>query len=224
MIERNGGKVNVTITTKTAFIICSTLTKDVIENAKAHNLTLISEHYILDCISARKRLPLASYILQETDKKNKKDHNKEDSDNIYTFSGTPLADKENHMYKIREKLKQFSLKNNKRNKEDNVEDKDRVAAPSKKIKLVAKRNEIEDEAIPPLKDLVFFIYGKFSIPVNVLGNIILERGGGIASAVDDTVTHFLFGGESVDVPEFQEAQRRKIHIVNEYFLRLLVKY
>jgi NAD-dependent DNA ligase len=255
MIERNGGKVNVGITNKvccivfcseycicaclrnnntctffmkTAFIICSTLTKDVMEKAKTHNLTLLNENYIMDCISARKRLPIASYLPQDAaGEKKKRDplNNKEDY-NIYNFSESPLDDKENHISKIREKLKQFSLKNNKRNKEDNTEDKDGggVDPSSKKIKLLAKRDEMEDEAIPPLKDLVFFIYGKFSIPGNVLQNIILDRGGSISRVVDDKVTHFLFGGESVDVPEFLEAQNRKIHIVNEYFLRLLVKY
>jgi len=221
MIERNGGKVNVSITTKTAYIICSTLTKDVMDKAKTNNLTLLNENYILDCISARKRLPIANYLSQDTRERKRRDRNKESS-NVYTFSESTTDDKENHISKIREKLKQFSLKNNKRNKED-TEERDGVDPSAKKIKLLVG-NETEDEAISPLKDLVFFMYGKFSLPGNVLQNLILDNGGSISNVVDEKVSHFLFGGENVDIPEFQEAKSRKIHIVNEYFLRLLVKY
>jgi len=224
MIERNGGKVNVRLTTKTSYIICSTVTKEVIEKAKSHNVTLLNEHYILDSINARKRLPVASYLLVPQDVGGKKKRSHEESSNIYNFVGTPPknTDKENHLKKIREKLKQISLKN-KRDKEDVSEDKDQGVAPSKKLKLISI-TDCEEETIPPLKGLVFFVYGKFSIPANVLKNLILENGGSVACAVDDKVTHFLFGGENVDVPEFQEAQKLKIHIVNEYFLRLLIKY
>lgn len=221
MIERNGGRVNVRITTKTTYIVCATLTKEVVEKSKSHELAIINEHYILDCISARKKLPVTDYVLQDAgEKRVKKDNTAEDSSDVYEFSESPIDDKENHMQKIRERLKQFSLKNNKRNQEDNAD-----GNKKKKIKLVDKtNNETKEDPIPALKDLVFCIYGKFSIPINVLNNIILECGGSISNDVDDKVTHFLFGGESVDIPQFREAQKRKIHIVNEYFLRLLVKY
>jgi hypothetical protein len=38
------------------------------------------------------------------------------------------------------------------------------------------------------------------------------------------VTHLLFGGENIDQEEFVQVKERNIHIVNEYFLRLLIKY
>lgn len=241
LIEKNGGKVSSRITTKvctlttnsglphtyqTTYLVCSGHTKDALDKAKNHNITVLSDSYILDCINAKKRLPTASYT-PPSPKKPKKDHADEVGD-IYTFAETPdNHNKENHINKLKEKLKQISLSKNDNNKRVKEDDDHNVMISSKKLKQVAKRIDGGDgnpENIPSLKNLVFYLHGQFSIAPNILKNLILENGGQVACAVDDSVTHFLFGGESVDVPEFQEAQKRKIHIVNEYFLRLLVKY
>jgi len=229
MVESNGGRVNVRITVKTSYIICSTVTKDIVERAQNHNTTILDENYILDCISSKKRLTPSNYLVQGVEKRRtRKDESKSDDPNVYNFVSTSPdnTDKENYVNKIRDKLKKISLKT-KRDKDD-TDDRDSSTQSSKKVKVVASNKcdncNSREPPILPLKDLVFFIYGKFSISANVLKSIILENGGSVACAVDDKVTHFLFGGESVDVPEFLEAQKRKIHIVNEYFLRLLVKY
>jgi len=231
MIEKNGGKVTARITTKTSYIVCSGHTRDILEKSKNFNLALLSESYIMDCVNAKKKLPVTNYV-SPPDKKaavHKKDCSNEDDGDIYDFVGTSDIhnNKENHVNKLKEKLKRISLSKNSNNKRENEDDDHNMIISSKKLKQATRRSESggdEAESMPSLKDLVFYLYGQFSIPPNVLKDVILDNGGKIACAVDDSVTHFLFGGESVDVPEFQEAQRRKIHIVNEYFLRLLVKY
>jgi len=224
MIEKNGGQVCPKITAKTSYVVCCGHTRDLLEKSKGHNITLLSDSYILDCISAKKRLPVASSAPQ--DKRQRKEHLEEDGD-IYDFVGNPdNHNKENHINKLKEKLKRISLNKNSNNKREKEDDDHNIIISSKKLKRVTKRSDGEGntDTIPALKDLVFYLHGQFSIPPHALKKLIMDNGGQVACAVDDTVTHFLFGGESVDVPEFQEAQRRKIHIVNEYFLRLLVKY
>jgi len=239
VIEKNGGKVTRRLASKTSYIVCSLPSPELLEQGKKHKTPIISDQYILDCMSSHKQLPVSNYVFQEI-KNHKKTKSRgliapqisTDSHNVYNFGTIPSpdTDKENYIDKIREKLKKVSLKSNSSKRGDPDEDEREYTSSSKKLKMSTANgagadNSVENnEKIIPLKNLVFFICGKFSIPMKVLRDIILDNGGTIATVVDEKVTHFLFGGENVDIPEFHEAQKLKIHIVNEYFLRLLVKY
>jgi len=229
MIEKNGGQVCTRTSAKTSYILFSGHTRESLDKAKSYNIPVLSDLYIIDCINAKKRLPTANYIPGMDKKVLKRSHSSEELGDIYNFAETTdNHNKENRINKLKQKLKRISLGKNGNNKREKEDDADHnMIISSKKLKKVTKRSdggEADTENIPSLKDLVFYLYGQFSIPPDTLTKLILDNGGRVACAVDDSVTHFLFGGESVDIPEFQDAQRRKIHIVNEYFLRLLVKY
>eukprot|EP00026_Physarum_polycephalum_P002066 Phypoly_transcript_02070.p2 GENE.Phypoly_transcript_02070~~Phypoly_transcript_02070.p2 ORF type:complete len:325 (+),score=82.16 Phypoly_transcript_02070:140-1114(+) len=97
--------------------------------------------------------------------------------------------------------------------------------PSKKS---TKDGEKDDDGLVdperPLQGLVFVVYGTFSMPREMIEHLILSHGGKFEASLTDEVTHLLFGGENIDVGELVQAKEKRIHIVNEYFLRLLIKY
>jgi len=224
IVEDNGGVVVGRICRKPDFII-SNSTKG-IQKKDQSKIKILSEDFIHECIKQNKVVDYAPYFMNGN------------TFAVYDFH-TPKAKKRPH-----------SNKGNKAEEEAEPARKTVPAAgrPRKSLKHLEDpqevvrdvENKVEVEPLPqaveeirevlkhpekPLEGLKFAICGNsFSLPRDTLCNIILQYGGDVLPTVDEKVTHLLFGGDDVNVEEFVTAQKLKIHIVNEYFLRLLVKW
>ncbi|XP_069354832.1 poly [ADP-ribose] polymerase [Maniola hyperantus] len=93
--------------------------------------------------------------------------------------------------------------------------------------VVLKKEESQSSqsqlALPPLKNLQFFLYGKFKAPKEEIKNRILKMGGLVVSKLTDTLAAVVSTKHDLDrMPsKMQEIQEKDLEVVEESFLDLI---